>query len=458
MPRAGRKDQQARWRVRASGQGDGAGCQQVAAYRGEILHFSGDPERAGAVHHHVDGVLLVRAGRILAAGDAAELLRDLPPATALVDYRPALILPGFIDAHVHYPQTDIIASAGARLFDWLEQHVYPAERRFADAGHAGAVAGFFLDELVRNGTTSAMVFATVHAQSVDAFFAAAQARDLRMIAGKVLMDRNVPEDLRDGADGGYADSAALIARWHGRGRLRYAVTPRFAVSCSERQLQLCARLLAEHPDVHVHSHLAEHRAEVARVFELFPGSRSYLDVYDRYGLLRPGAVYAHGIHIDATDRHRMAESGAAIAHCPSSNLFLGSGLFDGDGARAAGVTVGLGTDVGAGTSLSMLRTMGDAWKVARLAGGNLSPLRAFHLATLGSARALGIDDCVGSFLPGREADFTVLDWASTPLMARRMASAGALAERLLVLMTLGDERAVRATHVAGRCAWRRPAD
>jgi guanine deaminase len=423
----------------------------VLAFRGEFVDFVGDPATLGeAAHRHfADGLLVVRDGRVSALGPAAELLATLPSAATITDYRGKLILPGFVDTHVHYAQTDIIASYGAQLLEWLERYTFPAEARFDAEHHAREVAEFFLGELLRNGTTTAMVFATTHSNSVDAIFEAARARSMRLIAGKVLMDRNVPEAVRDTADSGYADSKALIARWHGRDRLLYAVTPRFAPTSTERQLELCGRLLDEHPDVFLQSHVAENRGEVAWVAELYPWSRSYLDVYDHYGLLRPRAVYAHCIHLDATDRQRMAASGAAMSFCATSNLFLGSGLFDVGAAHDAGVRVGIGTDVGGGTSLSMLRTLDESYKVCQLAGQTLSPLRAFYLATLGGAAALYLDDRIGSFAIGKEADFVVLDPAATPLLARRMARTTTLAEKLFAFMIMGDDRAVHATHVLG---------
>jgi len=423
----------------------------VAAYRGEILDFAGDPEILGdaAQRHFSDGLLVVRDGRVAAVGPATEGLRALPAGTAVTDYRGKLILPGFVDTHVHYAQTDIIASYGAQLLEWLERYTFPAEARFDAEHHAREVAEFFLGELLRNGTTTAMVFATTHSNSVDAIFDAAHARSMRLIAGKVLMDRNVPEAVRDTADSGYADSKALIARWHGHDRLLYAVTPRFAPTSTERQLELCGRLLDEHPGVFLQSHVAENRGEVAWVAELYPWSRSYLDVYDHYGLLRPRAVYAHCIHLDATDRQRMAASGAAMSFCATSNLFLGSGLFDARAAHEAGVRVGLGTDVGGGTSLSMLRTLDESYKVCQLAGQTLSPFRAFYLATLGGAAALYLDDRIGSFAIGKEADFVVLDPAATQLLARRMDRTTTLAEKLFAFMIMGDDRAVYATHVLG---------
>ena len=431
----------------------------LRAFRGRILHFVDDPAAAGerAHEYHDDGALVVRDGHVAQAGDWFTVRETLPAGTPVVDCAGKLILPGFIDTHVHYPQSDIIASYGEQLLEWLDRYTFPTERRFSDPAHAREVASFFLDELLRNGTTSALVFATVHPESVDALFEEARARSMCIAAGKVLMDRNCPEFLRDTAESGFDQSAELIARWHGRDRLLYAVTPRFAPTSTDRQLELAGRLLDEHPDVLMQTHVAENMDEVRWVAELFPWSRSYLDVYDHYGLLRRGAVYAHCIHLDAPDRRRMAECGAAMAFCATSNLFLGSGLFDLDAAREHEVAVGIGTDVGGGTSFSMLRTLSESYKVAQLARQRLSPLRAFYLATLGGARALGLDDRLGNFAPGKPADFVVLDPAATPLMARRMTHAEGLVEALFVLMMLGDDRSVAATYVMGEARWRRDA-
>ncbi len=428
----------------------------LRAYRGRLLHFLDDPgddDAAPAVQYFDDGLLLVENGHVKAADEARLLLPALPEGTPIVDYSGRLLLPGFIDTHVHYSQTDMIAAYAKQLLDWLDDHAFPAERRFADTAHAGEVSRFFLDELMRNGTTTALVFGTVHAASADAFFAEAAARNLRMVAGKVLMDRHCPEYLRDTAQSGYRDSASLIEKWHGQGRLHYAITPRFAVTSSEAQLEAAGRLAAEHPDVFIHSHVAENLAEVKWARELFPQARSYLDIYDRFGLLRERSVYAHCIHLDDEDRRRMAQTGAAAAVCATSNLFLGSGLFDFASARHHGMRTGLGTDVGGGTSFSMLRTLAETYKVAQLRGHRLTPWRGFYLATLGGARALGLDHRIGSFAPGREADFVVLRMDSTPLIARRMQTARTPAERLFALMMLGDDREIGATFVMGERVW-----
>ncbi|MFZ3321879.1 MAG: guanine deaminase [Usitatibacter sp.] len=427
----------------------------IRAYRGALLHFLSDPgDGAGrdSYEYLEDGALVVENGCVSAVGHAQSLLPGLPAGTHVVDHSGSLMLPGFVDTHIHYSQSDIIASPGRDLLDWLERYTFPAESRFGDPAHAAEVAEFFLDELLRNGTTTALVFASVHRASVDAFFEAASRRDLRMLAGKVLMDRNAPGALLDTAQSGYRESSELIERWHRRARLEYAITPRFAVTSSEEQLALSGRLAREHPGMPIQSHVAENSGEIAWVRKLFPDCRSYLDVYDRHGLLRERAVYAHCIYLDDEDRDRMARSGAAAAFCPTSNLFLGSGLYDIAKADAAGMKTSIATDVGGGTSFSMLRTLDEAYKVSQMTGHRLSSLRAFYFATLGGARALGLDDRIGSFCEGREADFIVLDPAATPLLARRTRMAVSLEERLFVLMTLGDDRAVAQTYIRGQPA------
>ncbi len=425
----------------------------IAAIRADFLHCLRDPgldgSDAAAVEHLRDGVLLIRDGRIERLAPAAALLPTLGPEVAVHDRRGALVVPGFVDTHVHAPQVDVIASHGSQLLDWLERYTFPAEQRFADAAHARAAADFFLDRLLENGTTTASVFCTVHPGSVDAFFSAAEARGLLMVAGKCLMDRNAPDGLRDTAEGGIADSRALIERWHGRGRSRYSITVRFAVTSTPAQLALAGRLAAEHPSVHVQSHVAENRDEVALVAGLFPGRRSYLDVYDHHGLLRERSVYAHCIWLDDADRARMTESGAAVSFCPTSNLFIGSGLYDLRRGIAAGSRIGVGTDVGGGTSYSMLRTLGEAYKVQQLLGVSLHPAYALYLATLGGARSLYLDDRIGCLAPGRDADLAVLDPAATPTLARRTALRDDPLDAFFALATLGDDRAVRETWARG---------
>lgn len=422
----------------------------LTLYRAELLSVPDDPGApvSASILHHQDGLLAVENGHVVAFGDWATLAPRFAGA-AMVERRSGLIVPGFVDAHVHYPQTDRIAAHGEQLLEWLDRHIFPAEAAFADRAHADEVAAFFLDELLRNGTTSALVFGTVHAASVDALFDAAQARAMRLIAGKVLMDLG-PDTLRDTVSGGRADTEALIARWHGKGRLGYAVTPRFALTSSDAQLADAGRLLDEHPGVLLHTHLAENLDEVAAVAARFTDADDYLAVYDRFGLVGPRSVFAHGIHLGDRALARMAAVGAGIAFCPTSNFFLGSGLFDLARADAHHVATGLGTDIGAGTSFSLLATMGEAYKVCRMKDCALDPFRALHLATAGGARLLGLADRIGGLQPGQEADFIVLDQAPTPLLARRTAGRS-LHDRLFALQMLGDDRAVAETYVAGRC-------
>ena len=425
----------------------------LCAHRGGILHFRSDPgphDDPGSFEFLEDGLLVTADGQVASIGPAHELLSALPSDARLVEHGDSILMPGFVDTHVHYPQTDIIGSGGRQLLDWLENYTFPAEAAFADSAHAREVARFFLDELLRNGTTAALVFCSVHPASVQAFFEAAVARRMRMAAGKVLMDRNCPEYLRDTAEAGERDSRELLEAWHGRERLLYAITPRFAATSSEAQLASAGRLARDYPDALIHTHVAENLDEVAWVKRLFPQARSYLDVYDRYGLLRERAIYAHCIHFDESDRARMAQSGATAAFCPSSNLRLGSGLFDVAAADAAGMRFSIATDVAGGSSFGMLQTLGDAYKVAQLSQQHLSPLRAFYLATLAGARALGLEDRIGRFAVGTEADFIVLDLRATALIARRTASSRTLAEKLRVLITLGDDRAVAHTYILGR--------
>ncbi|MDJ0813304.1 MAG: guanine deaminase [Woeseiaceae bacterium] len=422
------------------------------AFRASLFHCLGDPgpqADASAVEHIDDGVLVIEDGRVVAVGEAANVLPNLVEDTPVHDYRGKLIVPGLIDCHVHCPQVDIIASYGEQLLDWLNKYAYPAEMQFADAEHAREVADFFLGELLRNGTTTAAVFATVHPHSADALFAAAEARNMRLVGGKVLMDEHCPEELRDDPESGYADSRALIEKWHGKGRLGYAITPRFALTSSEAQLEAAGRLAAEYPDTWIHTHLAENQEEVDEIARQFAWSRSYLDVYDHFGLLRERSVFAHCLHLDAEDRDLMASKGGAGAFCPTSNLFLGSGMFDLRSMTAAGVRIGLATDVGGGTSMSMLRTMSEAYKVLHLQGQSLPASRALYLATLGAAEALYLDEHIGNFAPGKEADFIVLDTDASQITARRAAAAETLDELLFSLIFLGDDRNVAATYLCG---------
>jgi guanine deaminase len=419
------------------------------AIRGRLLDFTADPAEAGEENSYryiADGAVVMEGGRIVSIGLAADLPSDMP-----VDHYPdALVMPGLIDTHIHYPQTRVIASYGAQLLEWLNKYTFVEEQKFGDPDHAASVARFFFDELLRNGTTTAAVYCTVHPASVEAFFTESARLNTLMIAGKVMMDRNAPDALTDDAERGAAESAALIEKWHGCGRQHYAVTPRFAVTSSEAQLEAAGALLREYPGVYMQTHLAENHAEIAAVRAQFPWSRSYTDVYDKFSLLGPRAIFGHGIHLSDAEIARLSETGSTVAFCPTSNLFIGSGLFDMARLRDGGVHVGLATDVGGGTSFSMLRTAAEAYKVLQLNNQNLPALQAFYLMTLGNAEALGLSERIGTLEPGSDADLTVLDARATAAMAHRSETVdGDLAEELFVLMTLGDDRATRATYVAG---------
>lgn len=430
------------------------------AIRGDLLDFTATPTWGGTATQGVrwrpDHWLLVDGGRIAGALPAAQ-----PPGEdwQRVDHAGRLVMPGFIDTHVHCPQLDVIASYGAGLLDWLETYTFPAERRFADPTVAHAGAALFLDALLAHGTTTAVVFPTVHKVSAEALFEAAAARGMRLLAGKVLMDRHAPDGLRDDVEGAERDCEDLIRRFHGHGRNRYAVTVRFAATSTREQLAMAGRLVQRHEGVYMQTHVAENTDEVKWIAELFPEARSYLDVYARHGLLNERAVLAHGIWLDAGDRQRLADTGAQIAFCPTSNLFLGSGLFDWQAAIDSGHRVSLASDVGGGTSLSMTRTLAEAYKVQMLRGTRLSAWTALHTATRGAAEALGLAHEIGHFDAGATADLVVWDWAATPVAAHRDAVArGAVAPlpaqdlhaRVFAWMTLADERNRVATYVAGR--------
>jgi len=424
------------------------------ALRGDLLDFSAAPAwgdvDSSAVRFRADHWLLVEGGRI------AGVQADEPDASwARHDHRGRLILPGFIDTHVHSPQLDVIASYGTELLDWLNTYTFPAERRYADPVQAERGAARFLDALLAHGTTAAVVFPTVHKVSADALFAAAQQRGMRLIAGKVLMDRHAPDGLRDDVAQAERDCIDLIDRWHGVDRLAYAVTVRFAPTSTPAQLAMAGALCAADASLYMQTHVAENRAEVEWVRELFPEARSYLDVYARAGLLHSRSVLAHGIWLDAEDRATLRASGAQLAHSPSSNLFLGSGLFDWRAAEASNAAVSMASDVGGGTSLSMQRTLADAYKIQALAGQRLTAWKGLYTATRGAARALGLDAEIGSFDIGRQADVCVWDWAVGPVAAARMEVVRGLHERVFAWMTLSDERNLVEAYVAGRATQNR---
>ncbi len=429
------------------------------AVRGRLLTFLRAPSGAGdgaSYRYLEDGILLVEDGRIATMGRAAELAERCGDAP--VDHYPgALVLPGLIDTHIHFPQTQVIASYGSQLLEWLEKYTFVEEQKYADAEYAARQAEFFLDELARNGTTTACCYGSAHPRSAEALFAAAESRGAGMIAGAAIMDRNAPQPLLEGAKEAIAATRDLIRRWHGRGRQRYAVTPRFAVTSTDAQLAAAGALLAEFPGVYMQTHLAENDVEVATVRRLFPNDPSYTAVYHRVGLLGPRSLLGHCLHLNDAEVALLRDAGAVAVFCPTSNLFIGSGLFDHERLARAGVRIALATDVGGGTSYSMLSTAAEAYKVMQLRGQNLPALLAFDLMTRGNAAALGLEREIGVLAPGAYADLVVLDGRATPAMAHRMATVRGLEEELFVLMTLGDDRAVTQTYIKGEPALtRRP--
>jgi len=424
----------------------------IKAFRSSILHFTEDAQ----AEYFDDGILLVdgETGTVNAVGDAKDMVAKLD-GIEVQQYENKIIMPGFIDTHIHYPQVDVIASYGEQLLDWLNNYTFPTELQFKDPEFASETANFFLDELLKNGTTSALVFGTVFKESVDAFFEASAQRNTRMICGKVMMNRNAPDGLCDDVQSSYDDSQALIDQWHGNGRQLYAVTPRFAITSTGEQLEKAGELLKNNPGVYMQTHLSENKAEIAFVKELFPERSSYLDVYDHYGLLGDRSVFAHGVHLDEVDYKRLSETGSSISFCPTSNLFLGSGLFDLQASKDFNVQVSVATDVGGGTSFSMLQTLNEAYKIGQLKDYSLDARQAFYMMTLGNAKTLQLDDKIGNFESGKEADFVVVDLASTALMERKQSKCKTLDEVLFSLMMLGDDRAISETHVAGKLAYKK---
>jgi guanine deaminase len=427
----------------------------LRAIRGRLLTFLRAPRGAGDTQSYryiEDGMVLVKDGRIEAVGPTAEMTARAPAGTPLEHHAGALIVPGFIDPHIHYPQTQVIASYGAQLLEWLEKYTFVEEQKFADPEHAARNAEFFLDELARNGTTTACAYCTAHPVSAEALFAAANRRNAGMIAGNAIMNRNGPPGLLAPAATAIADSRDLIRRWHGVGRQRYAVTPRFAITSTDEQLAAIGALLKEFSTVLMQTHLDENYNEIATVKRLFPNDPSYTAVYARFDLLGPRSLMGHCIHLEDSEVALLRDTQSVAVFCPTSNLFIGSGLFDYDRLNAAGVRIALATDVGGGTSYSMLRTAAEAYKVMQLQGQNLPALAAFDLMTRGNAAALGLESEIGSIMPGAYADLAVLDARATPAMAHRMETIRDLEEELFVLMTMGDDRAVRQTYIAGRPA------
>ncbi|MDR7031426.1 guanine deaminase [Mesorhizobium sp. BE184] len=425
--------------------------------RGRTLSFLRWPETIddhAAYAYEDDGGLLIRDGKIVAAGAYADVAKQAGDDTKTIDHRPHLLLPGFIDAHVHFPQMQVIASYGAELLDWLNTYTFPEESKFQNAQHGRRIARLFLDEMVRHGTTTVAAYCSVHRESAEAFFAEAHDRNMLTIAGKVMMDRNAPDAVLDTPQSGYDDTRALIEKWHGKGRQHVAITPRFAITSSPEQLEMSGALAREFPDLHMQTHLSENHAEIAFTQQLFPWSKDYTDVYERYGLLGKKSLFGHCIHLSEREADALSDSGSVAVFCPTSNLFLGSGLFDYQRyrRREKPLRIAAATDVGGGTSYSMLRTMDEGYKVIALNGEKLNPFQSFWQLTRGNAEALSLADKVGTLEEGTDADIIVLDAGATPAMGLRMENIETLAEELFLLQTLGDDRAIREVYVAGRAA------
>jgi len=417
--------------------------------RGRVLSFVSAPQGLdddASYRYLEDGAITIEGGRIVAVGDF-----DAASAgeAEVIDHRPHLILPGFIDMHLHYVQSQMIASYAGSLLEWLNTYTFVEEQKFSQQGHAGAVAAAFYDELIRHGTTTAVAYCSSHPASVDAYFAEAERRNMLMIGGKVMMDRNAPEALCDTAQSGYDDTKMLIERWHGRGRGLYAISPRFAITSTPAQMDAARALVAEHPDCYVQTHLSENAAEITYSMELYPSSPDYTGIYQDYELLGPKTLLGHCIHLNHRETRVLCETGAVAVFCPTSNLFLGSGLFDRERLLKGGVRIGIATDIGGGTSYSMLATLSEGYKILQLRGQRLTPFNSFYMMTLGNARALGLEGTIGAIEPGCAADLVVLDAAATPALALRMATVKTLAEELFLLQTLGDDRAIAEVYVAG---------
>ncbi|MBL5862425.1 guanine deaminase [Serratia fonticola] len=433
--------------------------QSIKAVRGSFLDITRTVQHPEEIEGHLrfikDGLLIIRDGRVEWFGNWEEGHHQIPDSIRVRDYSGKMIVPGFVDTHIHYPQCEMVGAYGEQLLDWLNKHTFPAEKRYNDLEYAREMSAFFIKQLLRNGTTTALVFGTVHSESVEALFESARHINMRMIAGKVMMDRNAPDYLLDTAESSYSQTKALIERWHNNGRLLYAITPRFAPTSSPEQLEMVQRLRQEYPDVYLHTHLSENKDEVAWVKALYPEHKNYLDVYHHYGMTGRKSVFAHCVHLEDAEWDCLHQTQSSIAFCPTSNLYLGSGLFNLPNAWRKKVRVGMGTDIGAGTTFNMLQTLNEAYKIMQLQGYRLSAYEAFYLATLGGADALGLADTIGNFNLGKEADFVVLEPTATPLQQLRYDNSKTLMDKLFVMMTLGDDRSIYRTYVDGRLVYER---
>jgi len=415
--------------------------------RGRVLSFISEPQGmddAGSYRYWEDGAITIEAGKIIAVGDFVAT-----DDAEIIDHRPHLILPGFIDTHLHYVQSQIMASYAGSLLEWLNTYTFVEEQKFSQQGHAEVVASAFYDELIRHGTTTAVAYCSSHPRSVDAFFGEAEKRNMLMVGGKVMMDRNAPEALCDTAQSSYDDTKMLIERWHGHARGLYAISPRFAITSTPQQLEAARALVAEHADCYVQTHLSENDAEISLSMQLYPDSPDYTGIYEDYGLLGPRTLLGHSIHLNHRETRVLAETGSVAVFCPTSNLFLGSGLFDRERLSKAGVRIAVATDIGGGTNFCMLRTLDEAYKILQLRGQRMNPFASFYMATLGNARALSLEGTIGAIAPGNAADLIVLNAAATPAMALRQQTISSLAEELFLLQTLGDDRSIAEVYVAG---------
>jgi len=418
--------------------------------RGRVLTFIDEPggiDDSASYRYWEDGAVFINDGKIVSVGDYHK--HNIAGAT-VIDHHPNLILPGLIDTHAHYPQMQVIGAYAGALLEWLNTYTFVEEQKFADSAHARRIAARFLDELIRHGTTTAVAYCSVHKVSADVYFEEAEARGMLAIAGKVMMDRNAPGGLLDTPQQGYDDTKELIGRWHGKGRARYAITPRFAITSSPGQMEMAEALVREFPDAYVQTHLSENLAEIEFARELYPNLGDYTGIYERYHLLGPKTLLGHSIHLSHREVEVLANTRSVAVFCPTSNLFIGSGLFDYERLRERGVRIAVASDVGGGTSYSMLRTMDEGYKVLQARGQRLNPLRSFYMMTLGNARALGLEGVIGTITPAADADLVVLDARATPQMALRMETVESLANELFLLQTCGDDRAVAEVYVAGK--------
>lgn len=424
----------------------------ITILRGRVLYFVKEPRFHDDEKSYIyceDGAVAIDDDLIIASGEYNDISAQFPDSH-IVDHRPGLILPGFVDTHLHFPQVQVIGSFGTKLLDWLNKYTFVEEQKFVDPQHCSRMAGLFFDSILRHGTTTAVAYCSVHKASVEAFFTESETRNLRMIAGKVMMDRNAPEALCDTPQSSYDDSKALIEKWHGRGRSHYAITPRFAITSTPKQLEMTQTLMREHPECYLQTHLSENHAEIELTKDLYQSAQDYLEVYQMYDLLGPKSLFGHCLHLNERERTAMAETGSVAVFCPTSNLFLGSGLFDYDGLKAQGIRTSIATDIGGGTSYSMLKTLDEAYKVLQLRNQILSPLQSFYDITLGNARALSLENQIGTLDSNSDADIVVLDANATPAISVRMETVNNLEEELFVLQTMGDDRVVKAVYVAGK--------